>query len=88
MDWIQFTIFAGGVFGIFFWSRSESREDIRHLDEMLASNRALLHEMHKESTEWRIAMLNESKDFHGRLERQDAEFKSHLLHCHSMGDKK
>jgi len=24
----------------------------------------------------------EMKDFHGRLERQDAEFKSHLLHAH------
>lgn len=25
----------------------------------------------------------EMKDFHGRLERQDAEFKHHLIHHHS-----
>ncbi len=27
-------------------------------------------------------MSQEMKDFHGRLERQDAEFKAHLLHSH------
>ena len=27
----------------------------------------------------------EIKDFHGRLERQDADFKAHMLHLH--GDK-
>lgn len=27
-------------------------------------------------------MKNEMKDFHGRLERQDAEFKAHLMNCH------
>ncbi len=28
------------------------------------------------------AISNEMKDFHGRLERQDAEFKAHLMHYH------
>jgi hypothetical protein len=28
------------------------------------------------------AIQEEIKDFHGRLERQDAEFKAHLLHMH------
>ncbi len=27
----------------------------------------------------------EMKDFHGRLERQDAEFKSHIMHFHEKG---
>lgn len=29
------------------------------------------------------AIQQEMKDFHGRLERQDAEFKAHLLYAHS-----
>ncbi len=32
MDWIQFIIFATGMFGLFFWNRSESRADMRHMD--------------------------------------------------------
>ena len=60
MDWIQFIIFAGGVFGCFFWNRSESRADIRHMDAMLHSNRELIREIHKET-------MDLMKDFHGRL---------------------
>lgn len=30
------------------------------------------------------AIQKEMKDFHGRLERQDAEFKSHILHSHDQ----
>lgn len=28
------------------------------------------------------AIRQDMRDFHGRLERQDAEFKSHMMHCH------
>ena len=56
MDWIQFIIFAGGLFGCFFWNRSESRADIRHMDAKLDSNRELVHAIHMEM-----------KDFHNRL---------------------
>ena len=31
MDWIQFTIFIGSTVGLFFWNRSESRSDMRHM---------------------------------------------------------
>ena len=31
MDWIQFTIFIGSTIGLFFWNRSESRTDMRHM---------------------------------------------------------
>ncbi len=34
------------------------------------------------------AIQKEMKDFHGKLERQDAEYKSHMIYYHeSKGDK-
>jgi len=56
MDWIQFIVFSGGVFGCFFWNRSESRADVRHMDAKLESTRELVRAIH-----------DEVKDFHGRL---------------------
>lgn len=56
MDWIQFTIFAGSIIGLFFWNRSESRADIRHMDSKLESTRELVRAIH-----------DEMKDFHNRL---------------------
>jgi len=64
MDWIQFIIFIGSTVGLFFWNRSESRSDMRHMMTIMDG------------------IQKEMKDFHGRLERQDAEFKSHLMFYH------
>lgn len=71
MEWVQFVIFFIGVFGLFIWNRTESRADARHYDTQLKANTELFREMHRET-------LMEMKDFHGRLERQDAEFKARL----------
>ena len=35
MDWIQFIIFIGSTVGLFFWNRSESRADMRHIMSLL-----------------------------------------------------
>ena len=56
MDWIQFIIFVGSTVGLFFWNRSESRADIRHMDTKLEATRNLVHAIH-----------DEMKDFHNRL---------------------
>lgn len=71
MDWLQFIIFCAGLFGLFFWNRSESRADIRNMDAKLESTRELVRAIH-----------DEMKDFHSRLEKQDAEYKAHLIYCH------
>jgi hypothetical protein len=56
MDWIQiFTILAANA-SLFFWARSESRNDIRHMDNKLDAIRELTHAIHLEM-----------KDFHNRL---------------------
>jgi hypothetical protein len=34
------------------------------------------------------AIQAEMKDFHGKMERQDAEYKSHILHLHGYKEKK
>lgn len=67
MDWIQFIIFAGGVFGCFFWNRSESRADIRHMDVKLDANRELIREVHKETQQMISAIREDIRDFHGKL---------------------
>lgn len=56
MEWTQFIIFFIGVFGLFIWNRTESRNDQRSTDAKLEAIRALMYEM-----------IQESKDFHGRL---------------------
>lgn len=56
MDWMQFVIFIGSTVGLFFWNRSESRADYRHMDAKLESTRELVR-----------AIYDESKDFHTRL---------------------
>ena len=67
MDWIQFIVFAGGVFGCFFWNRSESRADIRHMDAKLESTRDLIRAIHDENNALIRAFQDEMKDFHNRL---------------------
>ena len=56
MEWVQFAIFFVSVFGLFIWNRSESRSDIRHMDNKLDANRELINAIHLEV-----------KDFHSRL---------------------
>lgn len=56
MQWTQFIIFFLGVFGLFIWNRTESRNDIRHMDTKLDAIRELAHDIHLEM-----------KDFHNRL---------------------
>ncbi len=55
------------VITLFIWNRTESRSDYRHLDSQLTAIRDLIK-----------SIQDEMKDFHGRLERQDAEFKGKL----------
>ena len=67
MDWAQFVIFFIGVFGLFIWNRTESRNDIRYMDQKLEANRELVRAIHDESKLLISSMENEMKDFHYRL---------------------
>lgn len=67
MDFIQFSIMLISFVGLFIWNRTENRTDVRHMDAKLESTRELVRAIHDESKEFRIAMLQETKDFHGRL---------------------
>ena len=37
MDWIQFSIFFIGVFGLFLWNRAESRTDTRQITSLISA---------------------------------------------------
>lgn len=67
MEWTQFVIFFIGVFGLFIWNRTESRNDIRYMDSKLESNRELIREVHNESKNMITAIQMEMKDFHHKL---------------------
>ncbi len=56
MEWSQFIILIIAFVGLFTWNRTESRNDIRHMDSKLDANRELIRAIH-----------DEMKDFHHRL---------------------
>lgn len=67
MEWTQFTVFFIGVFGLFIWNRTESRNDIRYMDSKLEANRELVRTIHDESRVMLSAIQLEMKDFHYKL---------------------
>jgi hypothetical protein len=71
MDWLQIlaTVLGNAVWIIplLLWNRSESRADIRHMDEKLEGQRVMMHAIWKEGKEMNEKWLEESKDFHARL---------------------
>lgn len=56
MEGTQFILFTLGVGGLWLWQRTETRADLRHMDNKLDSNRDLIRAIH-----------DEMKDFHYRL---------------------
>ncbi len=71
MDWLQVLIIVFGnaawLMPMFFWVRSESRQDIRHMDNKLDAIRELAHSIHKETQASLTGIREEMKDFHNRL---------------------
>lgn len=63
MEWAQFLTLIVTLLGMFFWNRSESRQDIRHMDQKLESNRDLVKAIHDETKEFhtRLLMIEEKK---------------------------
>lgn len=56
MDWFQILTIIGSNAALFFWARSESRADIRHVESQVNAIRELSREIQLEM-----------KDFHHRL---------------------
>lgn len=67
----------------------EDRKDLLHMcqniDENQKEDRKEFLQISRNIENMVLSIQNEMKDFHGRLERQDAEFKAHLLHLHQKG---
>lgn len=71
---------AALIIPLWLWSSAENRADMRQMQEVQAADR-------KDILSIIRSIQEEIKDFHGRLERQDAEFKSHLQYHGSLGEK-
>ncbi len=75
-EWLQLLVLSVTVGGLFLWTRTESRNDYRELRSFTESN---LNTIRQDAKDFREMWAQETKEFHGKLERQDAEFKSALL---------
>ena len=75
MEWTQFLTLIVSMGGVFFWSRSESRSDMRHFEAKMEAQISAIREEGKifrekwaeESKEFNARWAEESRDFHGRL---------------------
>lgn len=67
MDWVQFILFVITTLGMFFWNRSESRSDVRQMQEHIKSNRELILAVHKETQDQMKEFQKEMNVFHGRM---------------------
>ena len=71
MEWFQVLVIVFGnaawILPVFFWVRSESRADIRHMDNKMDAIRELSHSIHKETQATLSGIREEMKDFHMRL---------------------
>lgn len=54
MDWTQFVIFFVGIFGLFIWNRTESRNDMRCMMNILDAIQKEMKDFHG-----RLCMLEE-----------------------------
>jgi hypothetical protein len=64
MEWYQVATIVLANLGLFLWTVRQSRTDYLHCQRSIDS--------------FKDAMLKETKEFHGRLERIDCEFKMRL----------
>lgn len=46
MDWMQFATFFIGIIGLFFWNRSESRQDMRQMLNMIDAMQKEIKDFH------------------------------------------
>ena len=67
MDWVQFALFLVSIGGMFAWLRAD-----------ISLNRSEASADRRDILQLIRAIQEEMKDFHGKLERQDAEFKGKL----------
>lgn len=80
--WILGGGFAG-TWGLTLFFMNQCNQAIRGMDKKIDENRketnSILNGIQNEVK----SIQQEMKDFHGRMERQDAEFKAHLMYSHS-----
>jgi hypothetical protein len=79
MEWAQLFVLVFGnlavILPMWLWSRSEARADARRSDEQNI-------QLRREMIDIMRSMEQENRDFHGRLERQDAEIRGEMKVIH------
>lgn len=67
MEWTQFIILVLAMAGMFFWNRTEARNDARHFDDETKALRREMIDIMRSTQSSIDAIQQEMKDFHGRL---------------------
>lgn len=91
MDWTQVWTIVGAnialaivaigtTITLFLWARSEANADRRNFQEIQRQDRKDFLQLVRNIENNINAIQKEMFDFHHKLEKQDAEFKTHLLH--------
>jgi len=82
--WVQVLALFVGNAALILWFRSESRADWRHMDNKLD---IFVKGIQEEIKDFHGRLERQDAEFKGRLEKQDAEFKAHLLYHHQKENK-
>jgi hypothetical protein len=67
MHWAEVLAIIGANIAMISWLKSDMKTFESRIDSKL--------------DKWHDDIQKEMKDFHGRLEKQDAELKAHIMHC-------
>lgn len=73
------------IIPLFLWNYSQSRADFRQIEAKLEANRREMQANRQETNALIQSIQQGIKDFHGRLERVDADFKNHLMNRRHEG---
>lgn len=86
MEWIQIISLFLANAGLIVWFRAESRNDWRHMDAKLDAYQRdttqILNSIKDEMKDFHIRLEKQDADFRETMARQDAEFKAHMMYYH------
>lgn len=67
---------------LWLWNRSESRADQRQMTSLMQGMQNQIIAIHQEMKDFHRRLERIDEEFKGKLALQDADFKAHIIHYH------